>query len=63
MPMWVLCFSSFAKPVSFQTLNAFYVKQIVQVGSVLPHTSAVYFHSWCVIVEADGPMFMVSYVF
>ena len=32
---------------------------LVQLGSVFPHTSDVYFHHWCVIFECDGLRFML----
>ncbi len=57
IPMLELFCSAFAEVVrSFVNLRAFYDQRLVQVGSVLPHTSAaVYFRHWCVICQCDGP--------
>jgi hypothetical protein len=58
-------FSAFVtKPfVVVKHLRAFYEQQLVQVGSVLPHTRAVYFHYWCAIVMCDGPSLILFSAF
>ncbi len=44
-------------------LGGFMNNKLVQVGSVLPRTSAVYFHHWCVIVDCDGPNLVLCSAF
>ncbi len=50
----VACHACLKPPCVLFKLQGFYQKVLVQLGSVFPSTSAVYFHCRCVIFERDG---------
>ncbi len=39
--------------------HVFYENTVVELGSVSPHTGAVYFHCWCSVFEHDGSDLML----
>ncbi len=55
----------FKTPVFFglSNLHAFNEQELVHSGSVIPHTSSVYFYCWCVVFERDGSdlMFVLAF--
>ena len=53
-------FSAFFKrrALYLENVRAFYEKSLVQLGSVLPNTSAVHFCYWCAIFECGGRSLM-----
>ncbi len=48
------CYALLQKPCVFEKLQKVDVKVVVQLGSIIPNTSAVYVHCCCAIVEHDG---------
>ncbi len=42
-------------PHVFEICSLLHEQSLIQLGSVFPRTSSVYFRHWCVMCECDGP--------
>ncbi len=64
IPIVLLHFMDVCKnhAVGLNNVHTFYLKVIIQLGSVFPHISAAYLHRLCAIVERDGSDLMFLFV-